>query len=179
MRLFRFVGVGLLFTMLAASCATRLPDLRTYKDPRDTPEYKALLASGASIDFFGCNNLNFKPGQPKPGQTLMSSLDSFSTKNFEQHFSCLGIISKTPDLSIEINGFADPAECTSDCRALSLRRAQAVRVALQQMHFPPGKIRCVAGHGASYLLDTSDSVANRRVEFWYEVKGLEAKECKV
>jgi hypothetical protein len=175
MKIIQSIAIALIVAA-ATSCASWLPDLRTYNDPRDTPKYKKLLASGASIDFFGCPNMNFKPGYPKSAQNLMRSLDSFSVRNFQQYFNCLGIISRTPALAIEISGFADAAECTSDCYERSLRRAEAVRDALLQMHFPAEQIRCVAGHGSAYPLDTTEiaSVVNRRVELWYEGKG-----CKV
>jgi len=178
MKIFAAAMYALAIAILTAGCATQVPDLRAYQDPRLTNEYKDLLASGAMVDFDGCPSMMFKLGHPKGAtESLLHALHPDSGGNFKQQFyDCLGLISRTPAIRIEINGFASPIECTNDCDELSLRRATVVRDALLEMHFPNEQIACVAGHGAGYMLDTKrlNAPMNMRVELWPSGKG-----CKI
>ena len=156
----------LLLALQATSCAAPLPDFREFKDPRDTPEYKARVASGTTFDFFECPPLIFKEGRPKAGDTLLSALVKFQSDDFQDMYECLAIHTNTPSVRLEINGFSDPNECESDCQDLSNRRADLVKETLLKMHFPSSKIVCAKGHGEHLVLDVNDPERNRRVEIY-------------
>ena len=170
MRFFSLLAIAFL-TLHASSCASTLPDFRTFKDPRQTPEYKKMMASGATVDFFECAPFLFKAGRPKPGEDLISALEDFQSERFEGLYECLALYANTPSFRFEINGFSDPSECHNDCAALSNRRAELVKSTLLKMHFPPNKIVCSVGHGEKFVLDKVDTDRNRRVEIYLNIEG--------
>ncbi|WP_379654463.1 hypothetical protein [Pseudoxanthomonas sp. UC19_8] len=160
--------VVILVCCIAFTSCAGLPDLRSFQDPRETAQYKRLIAAGGIADFDGCPSMLFRAGRPRQGENLLASLDPGPAREFKQQFfNCLGLLSRTPGLSLEIVGFADAAECTDDCEALSTRRAEVVRSALLQMHYPQVRISCAVGKGLDFplVLDRhSDVGMNRRAE---------------
>ena len=112
----------------------------------------------------------FKSGHPLAGESLIDALKNPSSAQLDLLEANADALRKTPELVVEIMGFADSHECAkTGCYQLSLRRAKSVYEWLVAHGVPAFKLKGPTGNGSGWPIDRSGAEEgwqyNRRVQF--------------
>lgn len=118
-------------------------------------------SANASISL---NEVVFKEGTPKQGQSLAESIDSSDADQMLLLAQNADLLQKTPTIGARVYGYADKHECKSDdeCTAISLKRAQLVAEWLLCAGVPAAQIAEPESGGTKWPASVGDSELDRR-----------------
>jgi|SRR5690606_21878708 len=120
-------------------------------------------------DFWG---VNFKPGQPASGKTLLEAVAG--PRDQEALENDLALLKRMPpEIPLRVLGFTDSEECSGlPCSELSLRRAQALHDWLLSHGVPKSRLSAPKGLGSARPIGNNETeegrAQNRRAYISYE-----------
>ena len=151
----------------------RRPEMNTQLSYRATCFLLTIACALCPPQFvYGSGDLDailFKSGHPLTGESLLDALADPTSTQLEFLEANAEALRHTPEIAVEVMGFADSHECTvSDCYHLSLRRAKCVCEWLVAHGVPAFKLKGPTGNGSGWPIDRSGTEEgrqyNRRVQ---------------